>query len=86
MSKGPLLTLYHRRNCHLCEEMRQRLQELRGEFPFEIALRDVDDTQELRRRYAERIPVLEADGRELCHFFLDETKVRDYLCNAGNGV
>ncbi len=87
MNQGPpLLTLYHRRNCHLCEEMQRRLQKLRGEIPFEVVLRDVDDSQDLRSKYAERIPVLEAEGRELCHFFLDETKVRDYLCNPGNRV
>jgi hypothetical protein len=25
------------------------------------------------------VPVLSADGVELCHYFLDEPKVREYL-------
>lgn len=79
----PLFTLYHRRNCHLCEEMNKQLQKLRKEIPFEVALCDVDSVPELRQKYGERIPVLETGGKELCHYFLDEGKVRDYLYSRG---
>jgi len=34
----------------------------------------------LEAKYNERVPVLvDGEGRELCHYFLDVAKVREYL-------
>jgi thiol-disulfide isomerase/thioredoxin len=83
----PLLLLYQRSGCHLCEEMLQQLERIGQETPFRLKLVDVDSERELQIRYGERVPVLEAaDGRELSEFFLDEGRVRDYFSGAGNGV
>lgn len=50
-----------------------------GEFVFEVDVLDVDADLALEAKYNELVPVLEADGRELCHHFLDHAKVREYL-------
>jgi hypothetical protein len=50
-----------------------------GEFDFEVNVLDVDTDPELEAKYNELVPVLEADGREICHYFLDVEKVREYL-------
>lgn len=55
------------------------LESLRGEFSFEVAVVDVDADPALEAKYNELVPVLEAEGKELCHYFLDEAKVREYL-------
>jgi thioredoxin reductase (NADPH) len=56
------------------------LEVLRGEFQFDIEVLDVDEDPALEARYNELVPVLEDEsGRELCHYFLDEPKVREYL-------
>ena len=58
------------------------LDALRGEpdgVPFAIEVVDVDTDPALVRKYDELVPVLVAEGRELCHYHLDTTKVREYL-------
>lgn len=73
------LTLYGRRYCHLCDDMRQQLESLPGLPRFEVDWVDVDAFPELEARYGERVPVLVHADRELCHFFLDVPAVTAYL-------
>lgn len=76
------LTLYSREYCHLCHDMLAALEALRGEFAFTVEVLDVDLDPALEAKYDELVPVLEADGHELCHYFLDAAKVRAYLAAA----
>ncbi len=77
---GPRLNFYYRQDCHLCEDMWLHLQELRQSQPFQVSMVDVDATAELRARYGLLIPVLEtADGREICHYYMDERSLLEYL-------
>lgn len=55
------------------------LEALRGEFRFTVEVVDVDADPLLEAKYDELVPVLVADGRELCHYFLDTAAVREYL-------
>lgn len=71
--------LYGRTYCHLCEDMLAALEALRGEHAFSVEVIDVDSDPALEAKYDELVPVLEAEGRELCHYFLDVAKVREYL-------
>jgi len=79
----PRLRLFSRDYCHLCHDMLAALEALRGEpgVPrFGIDVVDVDADPTLAARYDELVPVLvDAEGRELCHYFLDIAKVREYL-------
>ncbi len=79
----PRLRLYSRNYCHLCHDMLVALEALRGEpgmADFEIDVLDVDADPELEAKYDELVPVLaDAEGRELCHYFLDTPKVLGYL-------
>ncbi len=79
----PRLRLYSRNYCHLCHDMLAALQALRGEpglRHFEIDVLDVDADPALEAKYDELVPVLaDAEDRELCHYFLDAAKVREYL-------
>lgn len=79
MTNSALLTLYGRTYCHLCDDMLAALEALRGEFSFAVDVVDVDADPALEAKYDELVPVLEAEGRELCHYFLDVAKVREYL-------
>lgn len=51
------------------------LQALRAEFDFTLEVVDIDMSDELRERYGACVPVVEAQGREICRYFFDETKV-----------
>ena len=48
-------------------------------FDFELEVVDVDQDPDLRVRFNELVPVVMADGVELCHHFLDEDRLRRYL-------
>jgi len=56
------LTLYHRKGCHLCEQMLAELRSLYGEH-VSVTLIDVDSDPGLRARYGQRVPVLVGGSR-----------------------
>jgi len=80
---SPQLRLFSRNYCHLCHDMLAALEALRSEpgVPrFGIDVVDVDTDPVLEAKYDELVPVLvDGEGRELCHYFLDTAKVREYL-------
>jgi hypothetical protein len=73
------MTLYSRAYCHLCHEMREQLEALRGELDFQLEVLDVDADAALEERYGELVPVLEHEGAELARHRLDAAAVRAYL-------
>uniref|UniRef100_UPI003F50736D glutaredoxin family protein n=1 Tax=Caballeronia sp. LjRoot34 TaxID=3342325 RepID=UPI003F50736D len=73
------LKLYGRAWCHLCEDLRAGLEPIAAEFGVAIEWIDIDADPELEALYDELVPVLALDGVELCHYRLDETRVRDAL-------
>jgi hypothetical protein len=79
MTKTASLTLYGRAWCHLCEDMRVALEPLLAEFGAHVTVIDVDSDPLLEARYNEWVPVLVGDGVELCHYHLDEARVRAAL-------
>ena len=79
MTSNKHLTLYSRTYCHLCDDLLAALEPLRSEFVFTVDVVDVDADPALEAKYDELVPVLTADGCELCHYHLDEAAVRAYL-------
>ena len=73
------LTLMSRGYCHLCDDMEVALRPLAEEFGALITVLDVDADADLEARYDELVPVLLHGEKELCHYFLDEAKTREYL-------
>ena len=54
----PLVTLYTRAGCCLCDEARQVLAEARRRADFDYQELDIDLDPELRRRYNDEVPVV----------------------------
>lgn len=79
MSDSPGLTFYFRDGCHLCEDMWQQLQELKGGRPFHIHQVDVDGDPGLIDKYGSLVPVLASGKEVLCHYYLDPKTLNDYL-------
>ena len=73
------LTLLSRGYCHLCHDMEVALRPLAEEFGAQIIIVDVDADGALEAKYDELVPVLLHGETELCHYFLDEPKTREYL-------
>lgn len=76
---GIELTLISRGYCHLCHDMEVALKPLAEEFGAQVTIVDVDANPDLEARYDELVPVLLHGETELCHYFLDEAKTREYL-------
>jgi thiol-disulfide isomerase/thioredoxin len=74
------LTLYGRSYCHLCEDMAQALRGLQESLEFSFEVVDVDADAATEARYGELVPVLtDAQGGEICHYFLDIAALRARL-------
>lgn len=79
------LVLYHRRGCHLCEQMLAAIYGTYGD-EVEVELVDVDTDPALKERYGLRIPVLATGQRVICEARLDEAALDAYFTDeAGIG-
>jgi glutaredoxin len=79
----PLVILYGKPGCHLCDDARKVVEGVRGEHPFELREVDVSLDPELHRHYGERIPVLELDGEELFEFHVDAAALARRVARVG---
>jgi predicted thioredoxin/glutaredoxin len=79
MQSGGLsgLTVVHRQDCDLCDEMLAELKTLAEtvELP-PVTVLDVDADPELLRRYGLHVPVLLFDGSVVCRHRLDAVELR----------
>ncbi len=79
MPPAPLITVYSKPDCHLCDEAVAVLRRLQSEFGFELSELDITEDDQLHRAYFERIPVIALDGEELSEYFVEEALVRERL-------
>jgi hypothetical protein len=71
-----VVTLYGRADCHLCDEAREGLLELRRRVAcFELVEVDIEGDDELHARLLESIPVVEVEGERVSELFLDPDAV-----------
>lgn len=80
MTSPARLTVVHRQDCDLCDEMVSELQSLGRRMalpPIDIV--DVDSDPDLLRRYGLNVPVLLLDGSVVCRHRLDEAELRRLL-------
>jgi glutathione S-transferase len=74
------VTLYARDGCHLCDEARDELLELRASgLEFELREVDIEGDDALHARFLERIPVIEVDGAVISELGTDEPSLRAAL-------
>lgn len=74
----PVITLYTRVGCHLCEEAEAVLRQL-GAGRAEIRLVDIDTDPQLQARYTVRVPVVQVDGVEIAEYEVDPRVVEAAL-------
>jgi glutaredoxin len=67
----PLVTLYTRAGCHLCDDAKAVLAAAQRRAAFDYEERDIDADPELRRLYNEEVPVIAIDGRKAFKYRLD---------------
>jgi hypothetical protein len=59
--------------------MLQHIADLQKSIPFQVESVDIDRNKELQQRYGHLVPVLEAEGEEICRYYLDEKALTDYF-------
>ena len=75
-----IVRLYARPDCHLCDVAREQLLGLQAEgLDFELVEADIDEDEQLLRRYLERIPVVELNGEVISELGLDKDGLRARL-------
>jgi hypothetical protein len=82
----PLVELYGRAGCCLCDDARAVLERLRDELAFGLVELDITTDDALHRAYFERIPVVRLDGHELFDFRVDEAVLRRRLAAADDDL
>jgi glutaredoxin len=58
----PLVTLYTRRGCCLCDDAKRVLADARRRADFDYRELDIDTDRELLRLYNDEVPVITIDG------------------------
>lgn len=69
-----LVTMYSRRNCHLCEVAKEVVESARNEAEFEFEVVFIDGDAGLEKEYGEEVPVTLINGKRHDYFRVDRTR------------
>lgn len=75
----PLVTIYSRTGCHLCENAEATIASLKDELNFELEIKLIDGNQELEKLYGHEVPVIHIDGEHHDFFRVDVERFRSSL-------
>jgi len=76
---APVLTVYSRKDCHLCHDMIEALRAAQRRYAFELAVVDIDSDAGLARRYGADVPVLVHEERVLTRHRLAEADLAAFF-------
>ena len=74
-----VVTVYSRKNCHLCDVAIESLETVKSELKFEIDKIYIDGNTELINKYGEEVPVIHIDGIHHDIFRVDLDRFRSSL-------
>jgi len=72
----PQVRLYITSNCHLCQVARSKLVALQRTIPFNVVPVNIEGDDELEKRFAIEVPVVEVDGEVVTVGQIDLDAVR----------
>lgn len=75
----PEVVLYSRPGCHLCDDAREVIEEVRQRHAFGFREVDIDEDEALTRDYGVRIPVVAVDGVEAFEYHVDPVALEGLL-------
>jgi glutaredoxin len=67
-----VVTLYTRKDCHLCEEAHAVLKRAQRRVSFQLEVRDIDADPALRSMYNDEVPVIAIEGKKAFKYRVDE--------------
>jgi len=73
------VTIYSKKECHLCEIAKEELKAIRREFDFTIQEVDIEKDSLSYEKFKHRIPVVEVDGKIISSGRMNRKKLIDLL-------
>ena len=70
----PVVTMYSRRNCHLCEVAKDVVESARNEAEFEFKVVFIDGDSGLEKEYGEEVPVTLINGKRHDYFRVNRAR------------
>lgn len=64
--------VYSKPDCHLCEVVKARLENLKATHPFELREVNILDDPQAFAKFKNEIPVVFINGRKAFKYYLDE--------------
>jgi hypothetical protein len=81
----PMVRMYSRRRCGLCDEAREVVEAVARSIPLEFEEVFIDGDDDLEMRYGIRIPVLEVAGREAFELSVDAEALAELVSGVDHG-
>ena len=76
---APLITVYSRHGCHLCEVAIELLESMRTKLEFTIQKIYIDGDPELEKLFGEQIPVIHINGEHHDYWRVDPDRFKSSL-------
>ena len=73
------ITLYSKKDCHLCDIAKETLLKLQEEFPFSMTEIDIEKDENAFEKYKYLIPVIEIDGEKILTYRINEIELKRLL-------
>ncbi len=73
------LTIYSKKDCHLCDIAKEMILKLQQEFPCSLTEIDIEKDRRAYEKYKYLIPVIEIDGKEVFTYRVNESELRKLL-------
>ena len=73
------VTIYSKKECHLCDVAKEELEALRCDFGFSLKEVDIEKDKLAFEKYKYLIPVIEVDGEIVSTYRVNEKKLTDIL-------
>jgi glutaredoxin len=73
------ITIYSKKDCHLCDIAKETLLKVQQELPFTLNEIDIEKDRTAFEKYKYLIPVIEIDGEEAFNYKVDENEFKKIL-------
>ncbi len=73
------ITIYSKKNCHLCDIAKETLLKAGKEFPLSLTEVDIEKDRETFEKYKYLIPVIEIDDEKTFTYSVNETELKSVL-------
>jgi len=75
----PIVTLYGRPGCHLCDAAQAAIEALKPRLTFDLSVVNIELDGDLHRRYLFEIPVVVLDGEEIARAPISDRALQDEI-------